>query len=913
MGIAKIPISFCRLQRKTPKLPCWKESTLMEEKLNKGYEPHDVERKWYKKWEDDGRFCADEKSTKPHYSIVIPPPNVTGVLHMGHALNNTLQDILARWKRMCGYEVLWMPGTDHAGIATQNVVERQLAAEGLDRHAIGREEFIDRVWKWREESGGQIIEQLKRLGASCDWGRERFTMDEGLSTAVREVFVRLYEDGLIYRANRLINWCPRCHTALSDLEVEHEDKKGHLWHLRYPVLGTDRHLVVATTRPETMLGDTAVAVHPEDERYQGLIGKKVLLPLVNREIPIVADDYVDKDFGSGAVKITPAHDFNDFELGKRHDLEQINILDESGVINENGGPYQGQERYEARANVVADLENLDLLEKIDDYSNSVGECYRCKTVIEPYLSLQWYVKVGPLAEEAIKAVQQGDTRIIPQQWEKTYFEWMFNLQDWCVSRQIWWGHRIPVWYCDTCEELTVAREDATFCTHCDSTDIRQDTDVLDTWFSSALWPFSTMGWPEQTETLNKFYPTSCLVTGFDILFFWVARMMMMGHKFMDQVPFKDVYIHALVRDAQGQKMSKSKGNVIDPLHIVDEYGADAFRFTLTSFAAMGRDVKLSTDRIGGYRNFCNKLWNASRFTLMNLEGFDPSGIDLNAHELSDADRWILTRLEEASRQTNSALDDYKFNEAASTLYAFTWHNFCDWYIEMAKDDLYGDDPQAKLRVQSVLFTVLEQLLRLLHPIMPFITEEIWQVLPGQRPCESIMQADYPDGSGLPTDSVGAERMELVMDVIRAIRNIRGEMDVPPGKQVTALLDCKSEEACRILEEGAAAIRVLGKVGEMTIGQSLDRPEQSATQVAGEVEISLPLAGLVDIAEEEKRLQKEIAKVQKDVDLFTKKLANEKFVANAPAHVLEKDRGKLKDAEEKIGVLQESLGKIQTLK
>ena len=884
----------------------------MEEKLNKGYEPHDVERKWYKKWEDDGRFCADEKSAKPHYSIVIPPPNVTGVLHMGHALNNTLQDILARWKRMCGCEVLWMPGTDHAGIATQNVVERQLAAEGLDRHAIGREEFIERVWKWREESGGQIIEQLKRLGASCDWGRERFTMDEGLSTAVREVFVRLYEDDLIYRANRLINWCPRCHTALSDLEVEHEDKKGHLWHLRYPVLGTDRHLVVATTRPETMLGDAAVAVHPEDVRYQDLIGKKVLLPLMNREIPIVADDYVDKDFGSGAVKITPAHDFNDFELGKRHDLEQINILDESGVINENGGLYQGQERYEARANVVADLENLDLLEKVDDYSNSVGECYRCKTVIEPYLSLQWYVKVGPLAEEAIKAVQQGDTRIIPQQWEKTYFDWMFNLQDWCVSRQIWWGHRIPVWYCDACEELTVTREDATVCAHCGSTDIRQDTDVLDTWFSSALWPFSTMGWPEQTETLNKFYPTSCLVTGFDILFFWVARMMMMGHKFMGQVPFKDVYIHALVRDAQGQKMSKSKGNVIDPLHIVDEFGADAFRFTLTSFAAMGRDVKLSTDRIGGYRNFCNKLWNASRFTLMNLEGFDPSGIDLNAHELSNADRWILTRLEEASRQTNSALDDYKFNEAASTLYAFTWHNFCDWYIEMAKDDLYGDDPQAKLRVQSVLFTVLEQLLRLLHPIMPFITEEIWQVLPGQRPCESIMQADYPDGSGLPTDSVGAERMELVMDVIRAIRNIRGEMDVPPGKQVTALLDCKSEEACRILEEGAAAIRVLGKVGEMTIGQSLDRPEQSATQVAGEVEISLPLAGLVDIAEEEKRLQKEIVKVQKDVDLFTRKLANEKFVANAPAHVLEKDRGKLKDAEEKIGVLQESLGKIQAL-
>ncbi len=885
----------------------------MEQKLNKGYEPHEVERKWYQTWEENGNFRADEKSSKPPYSIVIPPPNVTGVLHMGHALNNTLQDILARWKRMCGYEVLWMPGTDHAGIATQNVVEKQLAAEGLDRHAIGREAFVERVWRWREESGGQIIQQLKRLGASCDWERERFTMDEGLSTAVREVFVRLYDDGLIYRANRLINWCPRCHTALSDLEVEHEDKKGHLWHLRYPVAGTDRQLVVATTRPETMLGDTAVAVHPEDERYQDLIGKMVMLPLLNREIPIVADEYVDKDFGTGAVKITPAHDFNDFELGKRHDLPKINIFDESGVVNENGGPYLGQERYEARANVVADLENLGLIEKIEDYANSVGECYRCRTVIEPYLSLQWYVSVKPLAEQAIKAVQDGDTRIIPVQWEKTYFEWMLNLQDWCVSRQIWWGHRIPVWYCDSCGEITVSREDAEVCGHCGSRELQQDTDVLDTWFSSALWPFSTMGWPEQSETVDKFYPTSCLVTGFDILFFWVARMMMMGLKFMDQVPFKDVYIHALVRDAQGQKMSKSKGNVIDPLHIVDEFGADAFRFTLTSFAAMGRDVKLSTDRIAGYRNFCNKLWNASRFALMNLEEFEPQTIDLAQLELCDADRWILTRLEQTIRQTGQALDEYKFNEAASILYAFTWHSFCDWYIELAKDDLYGDDPSAKARVQSVLFTVLEQLLRLLHPIMPFITEEIWQVLPGTRPTASIMQAAYPDGTDLPTDPAGADRMELVMDVIRAIRNIRGEMDVPPGRMVTAILDCKSAEAINTLEQGSAAIRVLGKIGELTIGRGVERPEQSATQVSGEVEISLPLAGLVDVAEEEKRLQKEIAKVQKDVDLFTKKLSNEKFVANAPAHVLEKDRGKLKDAGEKLGVLQESLGKIQSLK
>ncbi len=885
----------------------------MEEKLNKGYEPHDVERKWYRRWEEDGCFCADEKSAKPHYSIVIPPPNVTGVLHMGHALNNTLQDILARWKRMEGCEVLWMPGTDHAGIATQNVVEKQLATEGLNRHAIGREEFVRRVWSWREESGGQIIEQLKRLGASCDWARERFTMDDGLSKAVREVFVRLYEDDLIYRANRLINWCPRCHTALSDLEVEHEDKNGHLWHLRYPVIGTDIYLVVATTRPETMLGDTAVAVHPEDHRYKELVGKKVLLPLVNREIPIVADDYVDKDFGSGAVKITPAHDFNDFELGKRHELEIVNILDESGVINENGGPYRGQDRYEARANVVADLENQGLVDKVEDYANAVGECYRCKTVIEPYLSLQWYVKVGPLAAEAIKAVQHGDTRIVPQQWEKTYFDWMFNLQDWCISRQIWWGHRIPVWYCADCEELTVSREDASVCAHCGSTGISQDTDVLDTWFSSALWPFSTMGWPEQTETLSKFYPTSCLVTGFDILFFWVARMMMMGLKFMGNVPFKDVYIHALVRDAQGQKMSKSKGNVIDPLHVIDEYGADAFRFTLTSFAAMGRDIKLSTERIAGYRNFCNKLWNASRFALMNLEDFEPSAIDLGTLAFSDADRWVLTRLEETIRLTGQALDDYKFNEAASTLYAFTWHNFCDWYIEMAKGDLYGDDLQARTRVQCILFTVLEQLLRLLHPFMPFITEEIWQALPGARPCASIMQAAYPDGAGLPTDADGAERMELVMEVIRAIRNIRGEMDVPPGRQVIALLDCKTARAQSILEQGAAAIRVLGKVGEMTIGQGLERPQQVATQLAGDVEISLPLAGLVDIAEEEKRLEKEIAKVQKDVDLFTGKLSNEKFVANAPEHVLEKDRGKLKDAEEKMAVLQESLKKIQALK
>ncbi|MCD6526063.1 MAG: valine--tRNA ligase [Desulfuromonas sp.] len=886
----------------------------MADELAKGYEPHEFETKWYQTWEQQGYFHADENSTKPPYSIVIPPPNVTGVLHMGHALNNTLQDILARWKRMTGHEVLWMPGTDHAGIATQNVVEKQLATEGKDRHNVGRERFIERVWQWREESGGQIINQLKRLGASCDWERERFTMDEGLSTAVREVFVKLYEDGLIYRANRLINWCPRCHTALSDLEVEHDDKKGNLWHLRYPVKGTDQQLVVATTRPETMLGDTAVAVHPEDERYADLIGKMVVLPLTGREIPIIADDYVDKEFGSGAVKITPAHDFNDFEMGKRHNLENINILDESGIINENGGDYQGLDRYEARAKVVADLDALGLLEKTEEHLNAVGECYRCKTVIEPYMSLQWYVNVQPLAKEAIKAVETGQTRIVPQHWEKTYYEWMYNIQDWCISRQIWWGHRIPAWFCDDCGEITVSREDATCCSKCQSTNIHQETDVLDTWFSSGLWPFSTMGWPGNTAVLKKFYPTSCLVTGFDILFFWVARMMMMGIKFMGEVPFKDVYIHALVRDAQGQKMSKSKGNVIDPLTVIDEFGTDAFRFTLTAFAAQGRDIKLSTDRIGGYRNFCNKLWNASRFAMMNLEGFEPTeNVNWTELNLSMADRWIMTRLAAVEKETNKALEEYRYNEAANALYTFTWHEFCDWYIELIKGALYGDDAAAKLSAQTVVYTVLERLLRLMHPVTPFITEEIWQKLPGIRPVASIMLADYPQGEGLVQDTEASAQMEQVMDVIRAIRNIRGEMDVSPGKRISALFDCKSDASCAVMTAGQDYIKSLARIEELTCGVGLEQPEQVAKQVSGDVEILLPLAGLINVEEEGKRLTKEIAKTQKDVDMFSKKLSNEKFVANAPAAVLEKDRGKLAAAQEKLMVLQGSLEKIVALK
>lgn len=884
----------------------------MKEHLPKAYDPAQIEQKWFDIWERRGDFRADEDSDLPAYSIVIPPPNVTGVLHMGHALNNTLQDILCRWKRMCGYQVLWMPGTDHAGIATQNVVEKQLTAEGLDRHELGRDAFVERVWQWRETSGGQIIHQLKRLGASCDWERERFTMDQGLSAAVREVFVRLYQDGLIYRDNRLINWCPRCHTALSDLEVEHEDRKSHIWHLRYPVAGSDRFIVVATTRPETMLGDSAVAVHPEDERYQDLVGKNILLPLVNREIPVIADDYADKDFGSGAVKMTPAHDFNDFAVGKRHHLEFINVLDESGNINELGGSYAGMTALAARQQIVADLDALGLLVKVEDHTHAVGECYRCRATIEPYMSKQWYVAVKPLAEQAIAAVEAGDTRILPLQWEKTYYEWMNNIQDWCISRQIWWGHRIPAWFCDSCDEISVAMTDISCCEHCGSQKIRQETDVLDTWFSSALWPFSTMGWPQQTATLRKFYPTSCLVTGFDILFFWVARMMMMGLRFMDQVPFKEVYIHALVRDAQGQKMSKSKGNVIDPLTVVDEYGADAFRFTLCAFAAMGRDIRLSTERIGGYRHFVNKLWNASRFALLNLEDFNPAATDLDAVTLPPAEQWILHRYDITTRQMNQALSEYKFNDAASIIYAFTWHEFCDWYLELSKQPLYGDDPQGRLQTQVVLYTVLEGLLRLLHPILPFVTEEIWQTLPGQRSAISIMQAAYPLGSGFVTDQAAVADMEVVMDIVRAIRNVRGELDLPPGQRIRVLLDCKNEATMAAVTSGEAAIISLARVAELTVGIGTLRSEDVATQVAGDVEVMIPLTGLIDLAEEESRLRKEIDKVYKDVDFFSRKLSNEKFVRNAPPQVLDKDRAKLAAATEKHDILQLGLQKILTL-
>jgi valyl-tRNA synthetase len=880
--------------------------------LEKVYEPKNVEERWYLEWENRGYFHASLPSSKPPYSIVIPPPNITGVLHMGHALNNTLQDILCRWKRMSGLNVLWMPGTDHAGIATQNVVERQLATEGKDRHEIGRENFIERVWRWKAESGGQIIGQLKRLGASCDWERERFTMDEGLSRAVREVFVRLYNEGLIYRDNRLINWCPRCHTALSDIEVEHEEQTGKLWYLRYPVIGSDAFLVVATTRPETMLGDAAVAVNPDDERYKGLVGKNVMLPLVNRQIPIIADEYVDMEFGTGVVKITPAHDFNDFEVGKRHNLDRINVMDESGIINSAGRQYEGLDRFAARKKVLADLEEQGLLEKIDDHTLAVGGCYRCKTVVEPYMSLQWYVKVGPLAEKALAAVREGRTRIVPQQWENTYFEWMENIRDWCISRQIWWGHRIPAWYCDHCGEVTVAKTEPDRCAKCGSDEIRQDTDVLDTWFSSALWPFSTMGWPDKTPELAVFYPTSCLVTGFDILFFWVARMMMMGIHFMGDVPFRDVYIHALVRDAQGQKMSKSRGNVIDPLTVIDEYGTDAFRFTLAAFAAQGRDIKLAEERIAGYRNFANKIWNASRFAMMNLQGFDPDAVDTTKLELSNADRWILYRLNEAARETGAALEAYRFNDAAGALYRFTWSEVCDWYIELIKDDLYRGGEERKTTAQYVLWVVLEHLLRLLHPFMPFITEEIWQALPGSKKYESIMTADYPVPDDDRNFQTGAEEMELVMEVIKSIRNIRGEMEVPPSREIRAILICNSEESSRLLKKNEVYIMSLARLSDLAIGRGVEKPSDASVQVAGDVEIVVPLKGLVNVEEEEKRLLKEIGKIDKDIDFLGRKLENPSFVERAPADVVAKEKKKLEDFANKKNVLLQSLEKIRRL-
>jgi valyl-tRNA synthetase len=882
--------------------------------LDKSYNPHQVEEKWYHYWEKRGYFRADEDSERQAYSIVIPPPNVTGVLHIGHALNNTLQDILIRFKRMKGYTVLWMPGTDHAGIATQNVVEKQLLEEGFDRHTLGREKLIERVWKWKEQSGGTIINQLKKLGASCDWSRERFTMDEGLSDAVKEVFIRLYQEGLIYRSHYIINWCPRCQTALSDLEVEHQEVTGRLYHLKYPFEESGRFVIVATTRPETMLGDTAVAVNPEDERYQGLIGKKVILPVTDRKIPIIADPYVDVDFGTGCLKITPAHDFNDFEIGLRHGLEQIKVIDEIGRMNENAGPYQGMDRFECREKIVKDFERDGVLIKIEDYHHVVGHCYRCKTIVEPNLSLQWFVKTKPLAKTAIEAVRDGRTRIIPEVWEKTYFEWMENIRDWCISRQIWWGHRIPAWYCGGCGEVIVSKETPTSCPKCGSDRLTSETDVLDTWFSSALWPFSTMGWPKETKLLKKFYPTSVLVTGFDILFFWVARMMMMGLKFMGDVPFRDVYIHGLVRDERGEKYSKTRGNVVDPLDLIDRFGADALRFTLAALTMPGSDLKLSESRTEGYRHFANKIWNASRFALMNLENFNVDEIakEIPPEDFSLPDRWIRGRLNQIIREVHQSLEAYKFNEASHTLYHFIWHEFCDWYLELTKPYLYQEgDPKRRNLTQQTLVDVLDAILKLLHPLMPFITEEIWQQLPGRKENESIMVAEFPKPYERYDEEAVANEMGFTIEITNALRNIRGEMNLPPGEQIVVLFRTKTEDVEKMLRKNQSFIQFLALVKELKFGRDLEKPPYSAFVVIRDVEIFVPMERS-RMEEEAKRLQKELLKIEKESAFVMKKLSNEQFLSKAPPEVIQEVKEKALEFLTQREKLEENLHKIKEM-
>ena len=911
--------------------------------LEKVYDPKVVEDKWSAYWQERGLFTADADSERPPFSMVIPPPNVTGSLHMGHALNNTLQDIVARYKRMEGFDVLWLPGMDHAGIATQNVVERMVAKEGIDRHALGREKFIERVWKWKEESGGTIINQLKRLGASCDWSREQFTMSPELTKAVREVFVRLYDEGLIYRDSRLINWCPRCFTALSDIEVEHEEAPAKLYHVRYHLVDDEREfLTVATTRPETMLGDTAVAVHPEDERFGRFIGKKLRLPLTARDIPVIADPMVDMEFGTGAVKITPAHDFNDFEAGKRHDLKRISIFDErahviAGIedIDEDvREKVEGLHANKAREKVIHLLKERGFLTKAADYTHAVGRCYRCKTVVEPYLSPQWFVKAEPLAREAIKAVEEGTTNFVPKGWENTYFEWMRNIKEWCISRQIWWGHQIPAWYCTSCNtdatyeingelkfaataEVIVSRDEPDKCPSCGGVEIVRESDVLDTWFSSALWPFSTLGWPDGGRELQRYYPTALLVTGFDIIFFWVARMMMMGLKFMGAVPFGTIYIHALVRDMEGQKMSKSKGNVIDPLVIMDQYGTDAFRFTLAAMASQGRDIKLAEERIEGYRNFCNKIWNLARFTLMNLDGFDPRHT-VSPSQATLADRWILACLNRAIEAVGKGMDEYRFNDVAGATYRFVWHELCDWYVEMIKGDLRGSGEEGgaerRKNTQATLVKVLRDALKLLHPPMPFITEEIWEALPhdegGEGECIMVQAVPVPTEGLIPEDEAD---MELIMDIVRGVRNIRSEMNVPPSLSIPLICKVDDDRLQQLIKSGKGYLAPLARLSSLDVSADATIPPDAASAVVGPVELYIPLKGLVDVAGEEKRLLREIEKIEKERTALDKRLSNRGFVDNAPEEVVTRSRERLKDMTDQRGKLEEALERVRRLK
>lgn len=864
------------------------------------YEPGQVERKWYKFWKERNYFAPSGDTNQPMFSIVMPPPNVTGSLHLGHALDNTLQDILTRWKRMQGYNVLWLPGTDHAGIATQAKVEEALAQEGLSRHDLGREKFVERVWEWKHLYGNRITEQLSLLGSSCDWSRERFTMDEGCSRAVREVFVDMYNKGLIYQGDYIINWCPKCHTAISDIEVEHEDTEGKLWYIRYPIEGSDEYLVVATTRPETMLGDTGVAVHPEDERYSHLIGRNVMLPLMNRPIPVFADGCVDKEFGTGAVKVTPAHDPNDFEMGLRHQLPQIKVMDDGGIMNENAGQYEGLDRSECRQKVVADLEALGLLEKIEPHQHAVGHCQRCETIIEPMISKQWFVRMKPLAEPAIRRVVEGDIRFVPERFTKIYLNWMENIRDWCISRQLWWGHRIPVWYCDQCGEIICSKTDPDRCPSCESDQLRQDEDVLDTWFSSALWPFSTLGWPEETKDLETFYPTSVLVTGRDIIFFWVARMIFSGLEHTGQVPFYDVNIHGLILDAQGRKMSKSLGNGIDPIEVIDKYGADTLRFALITGVTPGNDVRFHWEKVENTRNFANKIWNAARFVLMNLEGYEP--VEVAEEDLTLADRWIISRLANTAEDVTRLLEEYDLGEAAKTLYEFIWDEFCDWYIELAKIRLgQSADFRHRLVAQNVLLQVLFDTLRLLHPFMPFITEEIYQNLPGHN--DTIILDAWPVKGQVWPEAV--EDMQQLMSVIRNLRNIRAEFNVAPGTPINTIILVRDQGKMALFENNQEYIQRLAQVKKIEVVNNLDtKPAQAVSALTAWTEIYVPLEGIIDIEREIVRLEKELKATEADLQRAESKLGNANFLAKAPQEVIAKENAKAEEARVKReGILQ----------
>ena len=864
-----------------------------------------MEERWYRIWESRGYFRPGRASSKKPYAIVIPPPNVTGSLHMGHALNNTLQDILVRWKRMEGWNVLWQPGTDHAGIATQNVVERQLAAEGITKEALGREAFVQRVWRWKEEAGGTIIHQLKRLGCSCDWSRERFTMDPGLSAAVREVFVRLWEEGLIYQGDYIVNWCPRCQTAISDLEVEYEERDAQLYYIKYGPL------TLATVRPETKLGDTALAVHPRDKRYAKYVGQTLTVRSVEGEITltVIADSAVDPKFGTGVVKVTPAHDPADFEMGRRHGLEVRQVIGADATMNERAGKYAGLDRFEARQRIVDDLQTLGLIERIEPYRHRIGVCYRCRTVVEPLISTQWYIRTKPLAEPAIKAVREGKIRIVPHGWPRTYFAWMEGIRDWCISRQIWWGHRIPVWHCEACGVLIVSREDPEKCSHCDGGSLRQETDVLDTWFSSALWPFSTLGWPQETPELRTFYPTACLVTGFDILFFWVARMIMMGLRFMGDVPFRDVYIHALVRDMEGKKMSKSRGNVIDPLEVMERFGTDALRFTLAALAAQGRDIRLSEERIEGYRNFANKLWNAARFVLTNLDGYAPTRAPEVAPSLPD--RWIRSRLARTITAVKKGLRAYRFNDAAGALYQFLWHEFCDWYVECSKLTLHqSDDLRARALTQKTLVETLEVTLRLLHPFMPFITEEIWQRLPtGEKAPESIMIADFPRAPRRALDLAAEAEMERLMALVGAIRNIRGEMGIPPLRPLRVFVRPSDRTQAAVLQASQPLVEALARV-ELSVDPKATRPPASALALFSGMECYVLLEGVVDFEAEARRLEKELRKVEAALRFVEEKLSRDDFRSKAPTEVVERETERRDDLTRTVRRLTESLERIR---